>query len=75
MSLFYIFRREVLSLSWVTNNLRSSLDIWNGKMNEIWTIVTQSPQTFKEGKIWAVMSNINGALQAVGFALLVLFKV
>ena len=42
-------------------------------MNEIWTIVTQSPQTFKEGKIWAVMSNINGALQAVGFALLVLF--
>ena len=60
-------------MSWVTNNLRSSLDIWNGKMNEIWTIVTQSPQTFKEGKIWAVMSNINGALQAVGFALLVLF--
>lgn len=60
-------------MSWVTNNLRSSLDIWNGKMNEIWTIVTQSPQTFKEGKIWAVMYNINGALQAVGFALLVLF--
>ena len=62
-------------MSWITNSLRSSLDTWNGKMNEMWQIVSQSPQEFRGGGIWNVIENINGAMQAIGLALLVLFFV
>lgn len=62
-------------MSWITDNLRASLDTWNGKMNEIWQIVSQSPQDFRGGEIWNVIQNINGAMQAIGLALLVLFFV
>jgi len=59
--------------NWVVDNLENSLDTWNDKMSEIWTLVTQSPKEFKDGSIWNVMVNINGAVQAIGYALLVLF--
>lgn len=62
-------------MSWITNNLKTSLDTWNGKMNEIWQLVTQSPQDFRGGGIWKVVQNINGTMQAIGLALLVLFFV
>jgi len=62
-------------VSWITNNLKTSLDTWNGKMNEIWQLVTQSPQDFRGGGIWKVVQNINGTMQAIGLALLVLFFV
>ncbi len=48
---------------------------WNEKLSEIWTLITQSPETFKGGSIWNVVVNIHGALQAIGYALLVLFFV
>lgn len=38
-------------------------------------IITQSPQEFKGGAIWNVIVEINSALQAVGYGLLVLFFV
>ena len=44
-------------------------------MSEIWQLITQSPQTFKGGAIWSVVVNIHGGLQAIGYALLVLFFV
>ena len=62
-------------MNWVVGNLQNSLDTWNGKLNEIWTLVSTSPDTFKGGAIWNVIVNIHGALQAVGLALLVLFFV
>lgn len=54
-------------------NLNSALTTWNEKLEEIWTFLTQSPQSFKGGGIWNVMVSINGALKAIGCALLVLF--
>jgi hypothetical protein len=51
------------------------LEVWNGKLTEIWQLITQSPQTFKDGSIWSVICNIHGGLQAIGYALLVLFFV
>lgn len=62
-----------LSENWVIDNLNNALDTWNSKLAEIFKLVTQSPETFKGGKIWKVILNINGTLQAVGLALLVLF--
>ncbi len=64
-----------MSDNWVVQNLQNALETWNEKLAEIWTLVTQSPQTFKGGSIWNVMVNIHGAVQAVGLALVVLFFV
>lgn len=64
-----------MSDNWIVQNLQNALDTWNGKLGEIWTILTQSPQEFKGGAIWRVMVNINGTVQAIGLALLVLFFV
>lgn len=61
--------------NWIVENLNNALNTWNSKMVEIWQLLTQSPQTFKGGAIWEVVVNIHGGLQAVGYALLVLFFV
>ena len=64
-----------MSGNWVVQNLQNALDTWNAKFSEIWTLLTQSPESFKGGAIWNVILNIHGALQAIGYALLVLFFV
>ena len=64
-----------MSDNWVVQNLENALAVWNDKLTEIWQLVTQSPQTFRGGAIWQMVVNIHGALQAVGYALLVLFFV
>ena len=62
-------------MNWIVGNLQNALDTWNGKLSEIYMLVTQSPADFKGGAIWNIILNINGALQAIGLALLVLFFV
>lgn len=64
-----------MSDNWVVQNLGNALDTWNEKLSEIWGLLTQSPQDFKGGGIWEVIVNINSAVQAIGYALLVLFFV
>ena len=55
------------------DNIANALNTWNAKLAEIRQLITQSLETFKGGGIWGVVVNINGALQAIGYALLVLF--
>lgn len=64
-----------MSDNWVVQNLQNALDTWNGKLSEIWLLITQSPAEFKGGAIWNVITNIHSALQAIGYSLLVLFFV
>lgn len=64
-----------MSDNWGVQNLQNALNTWNSKLAEIWQILTQSPETFKGGGIWKVIVQIHGALQAIGYALLVLFFV
>ena len=64
-----------MSDNWVVQNLENALETWNSKLSEIWQLLTTSPQQFKGGSIWSVMVNINGAVQAICLALLVLFFV
>lgn len=61
--------------SWIVQNLQNALNTWNHKLAEIWTIITQTPEEFRGGRIWTVIRDIHGALQAIGYALLVLFFV
>lgn len=64
-----------MSDNWIVRNIENALEMWSEKLAEIWQLLTQSPETFKGGSIWAVMQSVHGALQAIGYALLVLFFV
>ena len=64
-----------MSDNWIVRNIENALEMWSEKLAEIWQLLTQSPQTFKGGSIWTVMQSVHGALQAIGYALLVLFFV
>lgn len=61
--------------NWIVDNLNSALEMWNERLAEIWQLISISPEEFKGGGVWNVIVNINGALKAVGYALLVLFFV
>ena len=74
--IFYFTKRdEIMSNNWVVRNLENALETWNNKLTEIWGLLTATPEEFKGGKIWNVILDINGALQVIGIALLVLFFV
>ena len=62
-----------MSDNWVVQNLQNALTTWNEKLAEVWKLLTMSPENFKGGSIWHVILTINGAMQAIGLALLVLF--
>jgi len=62
-------------LNWIIENLENALNTWNSKMAEIFQLITQSPETFKGGGIWNVITDIHSAVQAIGLGLLVLFFV
>ena len=64
-----------MSDNWIVRNIESALEMWSEKLAEIWQLLTQSPESFKGGSIWTVMQSVHGALQAIGYALLVLFFV
>ena len=62
-----------MSDNWIVQNLNSALSTWSEKMAELWTLLTENPATFKGGGIWRIMTNINDALTAIAYGLLVLF--
>ena len=64
-----------MSENWVIQNLENALQTWDKKLAEIWALLTQNPQNFKGGRLWNVAATIHGTLQAIGYALLVLFFV
>lgn len=59
--------------NWIVENLTNAFTTWNSKMTEMWSLLTESPQTFKGGTIWQTIVAINGGMQAIGYGLLVLF--
>ena len=60
---------------WIVDNLNSALSTWNDKLAEIWILISTTPENFKGGSIWNTIVDINDALKAVAYALLVLFFV
>ena len=63
------------SRNWIVDNLNSALGTRNRKLAEIWQLISTTPDEFKGGAVWTVIQGINGALQAIGCAPLVLFIV
>ena len=64
-----------MSDNWVIQNLQKALSVWDGKLTEIWQLLTMRPENFKGGAIWSIATTIHGTLQAIGYALLILFFV
>ena len=62
-----------ISDNWIVNILENALTDWNGKLSEIWTLLTQTPQSFKGGDIWTVITGIHTAMVGIGYGLLALF--
>lgn len=62
-----------MSDNWILQNISKALQIWNEKLTEIMELLFMPPQRFRNGVIWNVMLTVHSSLQAVGFALLVLF--
>ena len=38
--------------NWIVENLTNAFSVWTSKMTEMWSLLTESPQTFKGGTIW-----------------------
>ncbi len=53
--------------------LMQGLQFLGDKLDKMWAILTTSPENFKGGTIWSIVTTINGVLVAIGTALLVLF--
>ena len=53
--------------------LYQGLEYLGDMLAEMWALLTTSPQAFKDGAIWRIITSINGVLGAIGTALLVLF--
>lgn len=45
--------------NWIVDNLNSALEMWNGRLAEIWQLISTSPESFKGGGVWNVIVNIN----------------
>lgn len=59
--------------NWIVDNIVNALETWNAKLTELWNLISIGPQDFRGGGIWSIMVGINGALQGIGLALLVIF--
>lgn len=53
--------------------LMQGLEYLGDMLDKMWAILTTSPETFKGGTIWSIITTINGVLGSIGTALLVLF--
>ena len=63
-----------LVLAFSTEVIHPDATLNREKLAEIWQLVSMTPQEFKDGGIWNIVEQINGALQAIGYGLLVLFS-
>ena len=62
-----------MSDNWVVSTLENALSNWNDHLAEIWSLVSQTPESFRGGEIWTVIVSIHNALVGLGYGLLVLF--
>ena len=57
-----------MSDNWVVQNLVNALNTWNEKLSEIWTLLTTSPQEFKGGAIWEIITNVHRRITGYWFS-------
>ena len=55
------------------DNLQNALDTFNEFLGAVFRTLTQSPEEFRGGSIWDVITDIHAAIQAIALGLLVMF--
>ena len=56
---------EIGSGNWIVDNLNSALGTWNGKLAEIWQLLSTTPEEFKGGGVWTVIEGIESPEKVV----------
>ena len=56
-----------MNQNWIVENLNNAFSTWNGKLTELWGLVTTSPQSFKGGAVWGVMQSLHSAMVGIGY--------
>jgi hypothetical protein len=56
-----------------TDLLQIALNFWSTAMNEIYLLLGLAPDEFKSGVVWELITLLHGAMQSIGYALLVIF--
>lgn len=56
-----------MSDNWVVSTLENALSNWNDHLAEIWSLVSQTPESFRGGEIWTVIVSIHNALVGFGY--------
>ena len=56
---------ENLNQNWIVENLNNAFSTWNGKLGELWGLVTTGPQTFKGGAVWSVMQTLHNGMVGI----------
>ena len=69
---FYLKVGENLNQNWIVENLNNAFSTWNGKLGELWGLVTTGPQTFKGGAVWSVMQTLHNGMVGMRPTLLAL---
>ena len=54
-----------MNQNWIVENLNSAFSTWNGKLTELWGLVTTGPQTFKGGTVWSVMQILHNGMVGI----------
>ena len=62
---FYLKEGENLNQNWIVENLNNAFSTWNGKLGELWGLVTTGPQTFKGGAVWSVMQTLHNGMVGI----------
>ena len=55
---------------WVVDIIENCITLWNSTLSSIWSMLTQSPETFHNGAVWNAITKIFTALQGAGYGLL-----
>ena len=58
-----------MNQNWIVENLNNAFSTWNGKLGELWGLVTTGPQTFKGGAVWSVMQTLHNGMVGIGYAI------
>ena len=60
---------------WLINSLQNALSSWSYIQQMIVEEMFTSPDVYRSGEIWSIITTIYGGIQSIGYALLVLFFV
>ena len=54
-----------MNQNWIVENLNNAFSTWNGKLGELWGLVTTDSHTFKGGAVWSAMQTLHNGMVGI----------